>query len=63
MSDAERQKRFRQRKRKDGMVDIRLDIPISLRDKLKGVAEARGTTMKEVIRTQLEQITISQFLS
>lgn len=62
MSDAVRQRRYRERRRNKGMVDIRCDIPITLRDKLKTVAEARGLTLKEVIRQQLEQITINQYL-
>lgn len=56
MSDASRQKARRQRLKEAGMVDIRVDVPITTRDRLRKVAQANGTTMKDVIRQQLELI-------
>ncbi len=55
MTDAERQRRFRDNRKQEGLVDIRVEVPVEVRDKLKAIAQARQSTMKKQIRVLLER--------
>ena len=56
MGAAQRQKAFRKKAKEQGMVDIRFEIPITVRDKIKTVALARNKTMKTVMQEALESL-------
>lgn len=56
MGAAQRQRSFRKRVREQGMVDVRLDIPATTRDKVKAVAKARNSTMKAEIKKAIEEL-------
>lgn len=56
MSDATRQANRRKRLKQDGMVDIRCEVSKTTRDKLKKLATTKNTTMKDIIRGQLEKV-------
>jgi hypothetical protein len=55
MSAAQRQKAFRKRTQDRGMVDIRLEIPVATRDKVKAIAKLKKSTMKQLIQQQIAQ--------
>jgi hypothetical protein len=54
MSSSDRQKNFRQRRKQEGLVDIRTEIPTSLRDKLKQFADAKDSNMKTEIQIAIK---------
>ena len=54
MSAAQRQQRVRQRLKEEGLVDIRVDAPKELREKLKQKAKSNGRSMKEEVVSILE---------
>ena len=58
MSSAERVRKFRKRQKQEGMVDLRLDVPSSLRDKLKEQARSNRRTMKEEALEALQRHTV-----
>jgi hypothetical protein len=55
MSAAQRQKRVRQRQKEQGLVDIRVDAPLQLREALKERAKEHERTLKEEILEILEE--------
>lgn len=55
MSNASRQKNLRDRRKEEGLVDVRLDMPSELRDRLRGFAGHHNQSMKSVIIKALEK--------
>jgi hypothetical protein len=62
MSAAARQDRFRKRIKEQGMVDIRVEIPVITRDRVKEVARARKSTMKAEIQKAIEDLSRTSML-
>lgn len=60
MGAAARQQRYRKRVKDNGMADIRVEIPLATRDKIKALARSRNQTMKDEIRQALETLSNTQ---
>lgn len=52
---AERQAAFKLRSKQRGLTYINVQIPETLRDRLKEIARVNNTTMKELITVKLEE--------
>jgi hypothetical protein len=63
MSASSRQKSYRKRKRDEGMVDIRFEVPTSTRDKIRAVATARNSTMKKELQKIAEELARTSVLN
>jgi predicted DNA-binding protein len=55
MSTTTRQSNYRKRIKQQGMVDVRLELPEILRDKVRAIAVSRNRTMKAEIREAIEK--------
>ena len=55
MSNASRQKTLRDKRKEDGLVDVRLDMPTELRERLRIFAGNRNQSMKCVVIKAIEK--------
>ena len=49
MTDAARQKTRREKVKKEGLVDIRIEVPSYIRETLKEKAASKGKTLKQYL--------------
>jgi predicted DNA-binding protein len=55
MTQAKRQAVRRTKLKKQGFVDVRLEVPEEIRDRLRRLSETNGTTMKREIQIAVEK--------